>query len=336
MPANRPPSPPAAAGQHAVGAGQAMGHGVDERHGAVAPALVPVAGGQFDARAEVHALAVGEDAGVDRVDRAVRAQPHAVADEAGVGVDERLGHPVGDRRGELDLAFAGQQDRGGPVRGRVLDPAVQASSAPPPDTATAVFGPAAVQLAGDRPQHPAFPGQGARALDGEAEPGDVVVERVGPAAAVAEAHAAGERGDGGRAVGVRVTQLGVDQAVQQVRLPPVVPRERRRWASAGASGPGRSGCRAGHPRWAAGACARRPPRPPPHGRPSPHRRRARPTVCRRVRRSEVFEELGEPRQVQHTGVGRVDLLFLQRPRVGVGDEHGAQPRGAGREDVRAR
>ena len=164
---------------------------------------------------------------VDRGDRAVRGQPHPVADEAGVGVDERLGHPVGDRGGELDLAFAGQQDRGGPVGGRVLDPAVRAPAAPPPDAATAVFGPAAVQLPDDRPQHPAVPRQRARALDGEAEPGDVVVERVGPAAAVAQAHAAGERGDGGRAPRARVAQLGVDQAVQQVRLPPVVPRERR-------------------------------------------------------------------------------------------------------------
>src|SRR4030095_10560312 len=109
----------------------------------------------------------------------------------------------------------------GPLAGPCFPRPPPPPAAPPPDAAPAVFGPPAVQLPDDRPQHPVVARQRARPLDGEAEPCDVVVERVGPTAPVAQPHAAGERGDGGRAPRARVAQLGVDEAVEQVRLPPV-------------------------------------------------------------------------------------------------------------------
>src|SRR5437868_5675776 len=94
---------------------------------------------------------------------------------------------------------------------RWVTASTSATATSPPDAATAVLGPAAVQVAHERAQHSAVAGEGARALHGEAEPGGIVVERVGPAPAIAEADAAGDRGDRGRAAGTRVAQLGVDQ-----------------------------------------------------------------------------------------------------------------------------
>ena len=70
------------------------------------------------------------------------------------------------------------------------------------------------------------PSQGPGALHREAEPGDVVVVVVGPRAEVAQPHGAGDRRDRVGPFRARGAQLGVDEAVEQVGLPPVVPRPR--------------------------------------------------------------------------------------------------------------
>jgi hypothetical protein len=152
----------------------------------------------------------------------------AVPQQAGLRVDEDLFHPLGHRARPLPVGLlaaglgpAGEQDRGRTVGRDVLEVA----AAPPPDPATRVVGPLVAQLAGDAGQRLGHrdPLALVRAQQREAEPGDVVVEFVGPLAEVAQPHAAHHAADHRRAARVRLAQLCVHEAVEQVRLPPVVP-----------------------------------------------------------------------------------------------------------------
>ena len=67
------------------------------------------------------------------------------------------------------------------------------------------------------------PGQAAGPFQSECKPGHVVVVVVGPAAVVAGQLTADLPPDRLHPVGLGITDLGVDEGVQQMRLPPVVP-----------------------------------------------------------------------------------------------------------------
>ena len=156
-------------------------------------------------------------------------------------VDEGVGHPVGDPCGEFEVAGAGGQDRRRPVGRGVLE----AVSAAPPDSPAAGGCPARPQPGRDRGQGGLGGAARERAgpLHREAEPGDVVVVVVGPGPEVAQPHRAGQRRDLHRPQRLGCPPLGVDQAVQQVRLPPVVPRPRADHQRAGPAHPPDPGSR---------------------------------------------------------------------------------------------
>src|SRR5829696_2325212 len=77
--------------------------------------------GQLDTRAQIDALAVGVGHRLDRADGAVRVDPDPVADQAGLRIDQGGRHPVGELRGELDVAGARDQDRRRAVGWRVFE-----------------------------------------------------------------------------------------------------------------------------------------------------------------------------------------------------------------------
>ena len=139
------------AGDDTVRADNVRRHRVQQLRGAVCPALTlrgVVHLGERHARSEVHALAVGVRVALDGTDATVPVHAHAVADEAGGGIAQRVVHPVDDGRRQPDVPPAGQQDRGRSVRRSVLE----VVAAPPPDAAAGIRGPPVAQLEDDGAQ----------------------------------------------------------------------------------------------------------------------------------------------------------------------------------------
>ena len=138
-------------------------------------------------------------------------------------------------------------------------------------------------------------------------------------------------------------ELGVDQAVQQVRLPPVVPRVRPHRTPAAATGSGRSGCPGARRRAGAGAgggsaCSAMPARSAQSISAAAMAVSLPDHRCAR-RDTRVRSAPAAPGTAAGAGCPRscgVELVVLQRPGVGVRDEHRAHPDLAGRPDVRRR
>jgi hypothetical protein len=243
MPLNSPTSPPSSKpGITRSGPTILAVMAVQDGGGSVGPPGVPVTLGQLDRRPQEHALAVGGGGRLDRGDGAV-----------GVDTDPSRTRPVcGSTRvaAVQSMIFVANstspargQDRRGAVGRGVLKLSPRRHQIPRPRPMST---PPAV---GRRSRSGRMWWSGGPAGRRAAPPSRtrVVVVVVGP----------------GPEVRVGGAALGVDQTVEQVRLPPVVPRPRQQ--GSGASEPSRSACRVA-PRLAGGRTgvgspARRPTRP---------------------------------------------------------------------------
>ena len=119
----------------------------------------------------------------------------------------------------------------GPLAGAFLKSSWRRHQIPPPPCS--VQPSCSCSVIAHSAEGPDRPGERAGALHREAEPGDVVVVAVGPRAGVAPPHAAAQRPDRARPLRSRGPELRIHQAVEQVGLPPVVPRERAAGARRG-------------------------------------------------------------------------------------------------------
>lgn len=175
----------------------------------------PGAHREFGFQPHDHALAVG----VLRAHQ--RPGFDAVENQQGFRIQQRLLDPVGHLlRAAQPIAVARQEDSGRAVGRRVEELILLA----PRDAAAVLGHPGVYQLVRQLGQRSRFDHarQPARAFERQREPGHVVVVVVDPTG-VSNPLAADLAIDHLHPLGLRVADLGVHQAVQQVRLPPVVP-----------------------------------------------------------------------------------------------------------------
>jgi hypothetical protein len=140
----------------------------------------------------------------------------------GLRVDQRLVDPVRHLLGPAQpVAVTGQKDSRRAI-GRGIEELVFLA----PRNSTAVLRhPGVDELGRQRRQRSRTrnAGEAIGSLQGQRQPRHIVVIAIGPAAVVAGEVAADLALDGLDPFRPRVANLGVDQGVQQVRLPPVMP-----------------------------------------------------------------------------------------------------------------
>ena len=139
-----------------------------------------------------------------------------------IGVDQRLVDPVGHLLGAPQpVAVARQEDPGRAV-GRGVEELVLLA---PWDAAAVLGHPRFDQLVVQLAQRTLAVdvGDPGRPLQRQRQPGHVVVVAVDPGSVVTQSMCADLPLDLDAPLGLRVALLGVDQAVQQMRLPPVMP-----------------------------------------------------------------------------------------------------------------
>ena len=140
----------------------------------------------------------------------------------GLRVDQRLVDPVGHLLGPTQAAVvAGEEDAGRTIRWGVEELILLS----PGDSAAVLGHPRVNELIGQRRQRPRArdTDESVGTLQGQGQPRHVVVVTVGPPAVVACEVTADLPSDRLDPLGLRIAHLGVDEGVQQVGLPPVVP-----------------------------------------------------------------------------------------------------------------
>ena len=178
--------------------------------------VVSGAHGQLGLQTHHDALAVG----VLRTDQGPGLDP--VEHQMGFRVDQRVVDPVGHLLGPTQpVVIPGKEDSGRAV-GRSIEELILFA---PGDSAAALGRPGVGERSGQRRQRLRVrnTGKTIRPLQGQRHPRHIVVVVVGPAPVVAREVAADLPPDRFDPLGSRVAHLGVDQGVQQVGLPPVVP-----------------------------------------------------------------------------------------------------------------